>query len=118
MYIYKCLWNLYLNEQVAKAMQTLKTYCKETNCDECPVHSASDQICWLQGRPIEWCFVVEDFLDTEDINESKAAQLIIDYCKQTECKNCPIYLPASIGGNMCFMTFRIPEDWFDIKIPE
>ena len=102
-----------MNEQVAKAMQTLKTYCMEANCDDCPAHSAIDQICWLQGRPVEWGFVVDDFLDTEDTNESKAAQTIIDYCKQTACKNCPMYLPDSIGGNMCFMAFRVPEDWFN-----
>ena len=72
-----------MNEQVAKAMQTLKAYCREANCFECSVHSAGDQICWLQGRPIEWQFVVDDFRDTEDINESKAAQTLIDYCKQT-----------------------------------
>ena len=107
-----------MNEQVAKAVQILKAYCGEVNCDECPAHSAMDQICWLQGRPIEWKFVVEDFIDNENINESKATQILIDYCKQTECKNCPMYLPDSIGGNMCFMAFRVPEDWFDIEIPE
>ena len=67
-----------MNEQVAKAMQTLKAYCREVNCYECPAHSAMDQICWLQGRPIEWQFVVEDFLDNEDIDELKAAQTIIE----------------------------------------
>jgi hypothetical protein len=107
-----------MNEQVAKAIQTLKAYCRETKCDECPVHSAIDQICWLQGRPVEWGFVVDDFLDNEDLDESKAAQTIIDYCKQTECKNCPMYLPTNIDGNMCFMVFRVPEDWFDIEISE
>ena len=104
-----------MNEQIAKAVKTLKTYCMEVHCDECPVHSACDQICWLQGRPIEWQFVIEDFLDNEDINESKAAQTIIDYCKQTECKNCPMYLPTNIDGNMCFMAFRVPEDWFELE---
>lgn len=104
-----------MNAQVAKAIKTLKAYCMETNCDECPVHSAIDQICWLQGRPIEWQFVVDDLLDNEDINESKAAQTIIDFCNQTECKNCSMYLPTSIGGNMCFMAFRVPEDWFELE---
>lgn len=104
-----------MNEQVAKAVQTLKAYCGEVHCDECPAYSAIDQICWLQGRPVEWEFVVDDFLDNEDLDESKAAQTIIDYCKQTECKNCPMYLPTNIDGNMCFMVFRVPEDWFELE---
>lgn len=107
-----------MDEQVAKAVQTLKVYCREANCDECPVHSAYDQICWLQGRPIEWQFVVDDFRGNEDVNESIAAQTIIEYCNQTECESCPMYLPTNIGGNMCFMSFRVPEDWFEIEVTE
>ena len=107
-----------MDEQVAKAIQTLKAYCAETNCDECPVRVASDSICWLQERPVEWQFVVDNFRGNEDINESKAAQTLIDYCKQADCESCPMYLPASIGDNMCFMCFRVPEDWFEIDASE
>lgn len=102
-----------MNEQVAKAIQTLKNYCTGNSCEDCAMLDKSRMCCCLQDCPIDWNTnnVIKRFVDEDDLPQVKAAQTVIDYCNQTECESCPMYLPTNIGGNMCSMVFRVPEDW-------
>ena len=107
-----------MNEQVTKAIQTLKNYCTGNSCDNCAMLDTSHMCCCLQCRPVEWIEndVIMRFEDEKNIPQVKAAQAVIDYCNQTDCVSCPMYLSTNIGDKMCSMSFRVPEDWFDIDI--
>lgn len=109
-----------MDEQVAEAIQTVKNYCTGNSCEDCAMLDESRMCCCLQCRPVNWNEndVITRFKNEYDAPQAKAAQTLIDYCKQADCESCPMYLPASIGNNMCFMCFRVPEDWFEIDASE
>lgn len=105
-----------MNEQIAKAIQVLKNYCTDNSCEDCAMLDESHMCCCLQYRPVDWIEndVITRFKSESDKPQVKAAQTVMDYCKHADCASCPMYLSTNIGDKMCFMGFRVPEDWFDI----
>lgn len=105
-----------MNDQVAKTIHTLKTYCTGNSCEDCAMLDESHMCCCLQSRPVDWIEndVITQFENEDDLPQVNATQAVIDYCNQTSCESCPMYLSVSTGDKMCCMSFRVPEDWFEI----